>query len=705
MSLLNSNKEAGSFLQKSLFVGGGNVLWNALAGLHTGEENNNRPLDRHRAETIDASSLNNRLPEKLGRYHVIEFLGGGAMGKVYRGTDDLLDREVALKVISAGFFDMHGMERFLREAKATAKLDHPNIVKIYDFGFDEGHPYLAMELLRGRNLQVYLRENAEVKTETCIRIILEVCDGLAHAHQQGIVHRDIKPANIFLASNGQVKILDFGVARILSDASRMTLTGTIIGTPQYKSPEEVRGNKADHRSDIFSTGIMLYEMLARRCPFDGDSVSAVLRNIDTMSPLRFSELALPYPQDLEAIVFRALAKKPKERYQSIKEMASNLHSALGGEPVSSVGPDPYKGASGLPEQTVLSDFRVAILWKILAGAILLLLLGWGTWNAFFKQTRIPSKIETLEDSIVVLDQWGEAYWQYRFDERVSISTYEFKNIHTFLDVNGNDVQDLVIGISYDSDQIDFGCELFIFDSTGDIVNRVKVGRELTHGTRNYLNRFHIVKVESFFTIQGEPRILVIANHRNWYPSLVWLLDGSGHRLQEFVNDGNLTEALLWDIDNDGEEEIIIGGTNNAYDCPVLAVLETESFGGASPPGGRHEAWAEMGSPGKAAYYIRFPNIGIGVQQEVRNSVAGLQIMEELINASVNEEWVLVEYRFSRNFEESTVVFNERTRKLYNELIEEKPTLLSADEQEEDYRKNILFWTGKDWIATPKLVSN
>ena len=221
--------------------------------------------------------------DRIGKYRVVGTIGKGAMGEVYKAHDPLLNRYVAIKTIAPALAaDPDFRQRFQREAQSAAQLNHPNIVTVYDFGEEDGLTYMAMELLEGVDLK---RGDPRARARHLgrkLEVMEQICDGLAFAHAKGVVHRDLKPGNIHLQPNGQVKILDFGLARL--GASDMTKTGTVMGTPHYMSPEQVRGQKADARSDVFSLGAVFYELLSHHRPFEADSVHGVLFQILEQEP-------------------------------------------------------------------------------------------------------------------------------------------------------------------------------------------------------------------------------------------------------------------------------------------------------------------------------------------------------------------------------------------------------------------------------------
>jgi serine/threonine-protein kinase len=264
-------------------------------------------------------------PEKIGRYTILGRVGRGGMGVLYRAHDPSLDREVALKMMHVDFnVDASARERFQREARAVARLQHPNIVTIHELGEFDGAPFIVMELLGGRDLDQVLRSGTQWTLGQKLDVVAQLCDGLAYAHDQGIVHRDVKPGNIRILDDGKIKILDFGIARFAS--SSLTQSGTVMGTPSYMAPEQIMGQPVDGRADIFSAGVLLYELLSGQKPFAGDSPTAVAYCImnSEAPPLRSSIPDLP--DAVNEIVSRALRKNPEDRYPQARQMASDLQT-------------------------------------------------------------------------------------------------------------------------------------------------------------------------------------------------------------------------------------------------------------------------------------------------------------------------------------------------------------------------------------------
>jgi eukaryotic-like serine/threonine-protein kinase len=266
----------------------------------------------------------------LGRYEILGEIGKGAMGVVYRARDPMLDRTVAIKTVNMSLdpVEMEEYEaRFLQEAKAAGGLNHPNIVTIYDIGKSGNVAFMAMELLEGRELRALASPSTPLAPARAVEIAAQVAEGLAYAHQHGVVHRDVKPANIMILQNGMAKITDFGIAR-MRVAEVLTQTGVVLGSPRYMSPEQVAGKRADPRSDVFSLGVILYEMLTGRPPFTGDDVSSIMFQILNLVPPPPSTVNPAIPAVLDFIVAKALAKPADDRYPDAAEFARDLRDSL-----------------------------------------------------------------------------------------------------------------------------------------------------------------------------------------------------------------------------------------------------------------------------------------------------------------------------------------------------------------------------------------
>jgi eukaryotic-like serine/threonine-protein kinase len=299
------------------------------------------------------------LPGRIGRYQIVDVLGKGAMGTVYRGRDESLDREVAVKVMSLGQADEDARMRFVREGKAAARLQHPNIVTIYELGDHEGQPFMALELLEGTDLQRAIQGGMRPDPKFTLPIVLHLLAGLGHAHEHGIVHRDVKPSNLFLPRGRPAKIMDFGVARL---AGGHTTTGMVIGTPNYMSPEQVRAGPIDGRSDLFSAGLILYELVTGEKTYNADSAVSLLFKIVHEEP-NFE--AIPKGASWErllGVLRRSLAKDPADRYANAHAMAADLEQALadlGGSFTTTAGADQALLRGSTPRPTPAPTFVAA----------------------------------------------------------------------------------------------------------------------------------------------------------------------------------------------------------------------------------------------------------------------------------------------------------------------------------------------------------
>ncbi len=286
------------------------------------------------------------------RYRLIELLGEGGMATIYRAHDRQLDRDVAVKLLRPQYGrDAGFIARFRQEAQSAASLNHPNVVNVYDYGTDEAGPFIVMELIDGENLAEILRERGFLPPLAAAGIAEQVAEGLSVAHERGIVHRDIKPSNILLARDGRAKVVDFGIARALVEA-QLTLPGTTLGSVHYFSPEQARGEPVTAASDIYSLGLVLFEMLTGRRAWTGDTAGAVaLARLANPPPLP-SSLQVDVPPVLDAIVARALALDPQDRFASAATMAAALRSFLA-DPSAPPRLGPVAGLAAPPSRAVV----------------------------------------------------------------------------------------------------------------------------------------------------------------------------------------------------------------------------------------------------------------------------------------------------------------------------------------------------------------
>ena len=278
-------------------------------------------------------------PQTLGRYQLERVLGKGAMGIVYEALDPKLHRKVAIKTILISQLDEETAKdfsmRFVREAHAVARLNHPNIVQVYDFGEEGDIAYLVMEFIRGDELKSTLSTGRQFDRKECVRIMCELLDALDFAHEAGVIHRDIKPANVMLDGQGRAKLTDFGVARV-TDSDRThaerTQAGTVVGTPAYMSPEQIQGQGIDRRTDIFSAGVILYQFLTGQKPFTGEGAWTVAKKIIQDDPPMPSSINMALSPEFDRVVAKALAKSPDQRFATAREFSQALKRAAEGKP-------------------------------------------------------------------------------------------------------------------------------------------------------------------------------------------------------------------------------------------------------------------------------------------------------------------------------------------------------------------------------------
>ncbi|WP_319525590.1 serine/threonine-protein kinase [uncultured Desulfosarcina sp.] len=303
---------------------------------------------------------------KYGRYEVVKELGRGTMGVVYQAHDPQIDRMVALKVLRPDrVVSQDFVLRFLREAKAIGRISHPNIVTVYDVGQDHGTIYIAMEFLEGRPLNEVIKGQTLAPDEA-VRMCTELAEALGYAHGKGITHRDIKPSNIILTPDNRTKLTDFGIARIEDpDAAQQTQAGDILGTPVYMAPEQVMGQKADGRTDLYALGVILYEMVVGRRPFGGGNIAAIFRSITHEPPEDPMKAGTFHHRKLADLILKSLSKEPGRRFQTGREMAAALKTCL------DAGEHPF------PEPTVPVEKPARFKKAVIAAAVLCVCLAAG----------------------------------------------------------------------------------------------------------------------------------------------------------------------------------------------------------------------------------------------------------------------------------------------------------------------------------------
>jgi serine/threonine protein kinase len=328
-----------------------------------------------------------------GKYRIIEEVGAGGMGVVYKAEDLKLKRCVALKFLPPHLLDSPELkERFLVEAQAAAALSHPNICTIYEVGEDKSCPYIAMEYVEGETLRDRVRKGP-LKTEEAVDIILQVAAGLGEAHGKGIIHRDIKSANIMVTPTGRAKVMDFGLAK-LRGGSSLTKSQTTLGTVAYMSPEQARGDKLDQRTDIWSLGIVLYELLSGKLPFQGDHDQTVIYSIIHKEPESLVKIRPALTPELDHVVGQALTKKAADRYQTMEELREDLAAIAGG----------FKPFRARPAGRTVLGLRVSYVYPALA-ALLALALGLnvgGVRDRLMGRSDSPPLSHEPEKSIAVL---------------------------------------------------------------------------------------------------------------------------------------------------------------------------------------------------------------------------------------------------------------------------------------------------------------
>ena len=326
-----------------------------------------------------------------GRYRILGRLGSGGMADVYEAEDTQLGRRVALKLLHRRFAeDAEFVERFRREASAAAGLSHPNVVQVFDRGEWDGTYYIAMELLEGRNLKQVVREHGALDPALAADIVLQILKAARFAHRRGVVHRDIKPHNVIVDEEGRAKVTDFGIAR--AGASDMTETGSIMGTAQYLSPEQAQGHPVDARSDLYSIGVVLYELLTGVPPFDADSpVTIALKQVseDPLPPRQRNQAVTPA---LDAVVLRALRKDPVERYQDADAFIAALESAMSGGYI----PPVDDAAAELEEEDRRNWRRIAIIAIVVLALVALAIGAWALLTP--EQTGVPDVVGKQSDN-------------------------------------------------------------------------------------------------------------------------------------------------------------------------------------------------------------------------------------------------------------------------------------------------------------------
>ncbi|HVG38610.1 MAG TPA: serine/threonine-protein kinase [Pyrinomonadaceae bacterium] len=368
------------------------------------------------------------LNSNIGDYHLVDFLGAGGMGEVYRGVHAKIGKVVAIKVLTSQTSHHNGLsERFINEARIQARLHHHGIAALYDYSEVCGYPCIVMEYIGGNTLDEYIRFRGSLSPASASAIFQAIAEAVAYIHSHGIVHRDIKSNNIKIGPHGEVKLLDFGIAK--SEASpNLTLKGDVIGTLKYMSPEQLKGLPADARSDIWSLGVLYYEMITGDVPFQADTIGNLFEQIKNGDYLRPSKLDPVVPREVEALISRCLKKNPAHRYQSVAEMLGEIRDLRLRQDDESAGAKPMPPSSW-PKRAALIVSALAVL--IVCAFSVLYLAASGTPSMplnptpqFVANEKTPATDAELK-SVRVQALEGEAE-VYQNDRKVGVTPYEFK---------------------------------------------------------------------------------------------------------------------------------------------------------------------------------------------------------------------------------------------------------------------------------------
>ena len=317
-----------------------------------------------------------------GRYQIIEELGKGGMGRVYKALDTKIDEKIALKLIKPEIAtDKKTIERFSNELKYARKIRHKNVCHMYDLGEEKGNNYITMEFVEGEDLKSMIRMSGQLSTGMTIKVAKQICDGLSEAHKLGMIHRDLKPGNVMIDKNGDARIMDFGLVRSL-EAKSITGAGVMIGTPEYMSPEQVEGKEIDKRSDLYSLGVALYEMMTGQVPFEGDTPFTIGVKHKSEIPQEPKKINEQIPDDLNLLIMKCLEKEKERRYQTADEIHADLENIEKGLPTT-IREIPMKKPLTSREITVtLGMKKLLVPSVILLGVVIAALV---FWQVFLKQ--------------------------------------------------------------------------------------------------------------------------------------------------------------------------------------------------------------------------------------------------------------------------------------------------------------------------------
>ena len=514
------------------------------------------------------------LPRAFGDdYELLELVGQGAMGYVYRARQRSLGRDVALKVVKAPDAQREGLlQRFQIEARAAARLRHPNIVAVHEVGAHEGVSFFSMDLVRGSSLREVIR-GGQLSVTQSLALLEKVACAVHHAHQQGVIHRDLKPGNILVDSDGEPYVTDFGLAKDLRSEITLSATGTAVGTPAYMSPEQAQGRSrhVDARSDVYALGAVLYEMLTRKPPFEADSVPALLAKIVGETPEPPRRLNAAVPAEVQTICLKCLAKKPERRYQSAAELADDITRFLGGEPIqarpSSIW---YRTSKRLLRHKALA--AVATLAVALAAVLIAVLV---------QPPADPASVQVLDDTCVqALDEAGGKVWHKDMGTRVAAAVLTS-------DLRGR--TRVVVGLRGEGE---LAGHVVVFDARGRELWRFAGGDTSPYPHLGQAVTF--VNGMAVGDILPEPGNEIVAVFAcRWYPSRVCILSEEGALLREMWHPGRINGVTRIGTTS----RLVFRGANNFIEEPkskrdagrhmlythAIFCVEADKLGGQCPP--------------------------------------------------------------------------------------------------------------------------
>lgn len=682
-----------------------------------------------------------------GRYQVVSLLGEGGMGIVYKAEDTRLPRFVALKSLGRALAgDAASLERLRREAHAASSLNHPNICTIHDVVESEGHTFIVMEYLEGQTLKEMIRsgcyrtedtkpqgKEASVPLDNLIRIAMQIMEGLEAAHDKGIVHRDIKPANVFVTKAGLVKILDFGIAKMMrpfdSDAAltgaaqsglhpeKYLTNGAAAGTVGYMSPEQVNAQELDARTDLFSFGALLYEMTTGAMPFAGQSTKLVLDSILTREIVPAERLNPNIPPKLEAVIAKCLQKDRDLRYQEASDVLADLQQLKSELNLPRSTRRPFRGkANDKGGRQLFSGAKAIGFIALIAIALALVAYISVRLLALPDQPRV-GRLEG--SSLVILDGKGRELWKKFFPEGFGPDYYYNEKLswiggpHVwFADLEGKGHTSVLFSYSPRTTGFEaHSSTLICYSDRGREKWRWSPGRdlpELNGSPATYVT--HSVGILKA-TKTRPLRIVVASQQVPWWPTQIALLDADGKTISEYWHSGGVLSMTVADMYGDGKEEIIAAGIANGYDHQAtLVVLEPDRIFGAS-----REVRAEfqIHGMGDAQERLRllFPRSDLNralyqynqaLDPTVEHGVLRVKVAE-CINALTGcQIW----YEFNKNFDLiSAYAGSDEFRSVHNKFFQtgKNAHTLSAEEQAAFLKVRCLAGCKTEFVRVGKLV--